>query len=193
MSEYALNNRGDVIGRLEEGHNYTGLIFDTGQDLGNGDIVECGGFRCYKYTIKNDLPVENIIKRYGIKDQYNDIVSDSHYHEMPIDGHEIDLEWEIKDSKYNVPKYYVDGSLVKPKPDIFDRPELAKIKKDVNDREKEKAIMILYRLEKQDLIMQDFIDWIYEGKPDASGGGDDERKIEYLEMRVEIKDIIADE
>lgn len=186
MYRYAVSNRGDVISKLDNGQNYPGNVYENKQDLGNGDTIMKGRFRCYKWKIINDKPVEQIIKRYGITDENNDIVSEQYYNKLPTNGHEIQDDLIIKDEKYNVPKYFLDGSIVKIKPNIGDRPELAEKIKSISDKEIENKILEKYSIGKEINYTKDLLNWIVDGKPE-----NDSRETKYNEMKIEIDKIKA--
>src|SRR4030042_2643549 len=113
MYNYAVDEKGNILKKLQDGDSYPGTIFRSEQDLGDGDIIETGGYRCYKFCIENDLPVERQIKRYGIKDDNNDIIISCYYHKKPVNGYELNDNVIVLDPTYNVPRLYVDGSIVK--------------------------------------------------------------------------------
>jgi hypothetical protein len=181
MYRYAVDENGNLISKLDEGQDYGYNIFESETDLGNGEIIGKGRFRCYRYMIVNDQPIEQQIKRYGIKDENNDIIIDMHYNSVPDTGIEIQEDIIVLDEKYDVPNYYVDGSIVKVKPNKGDRPELqAKIDK-IDDAETEDKIKEKYSVGKELKLMKLYMDWIKEGMP-----GDDPRQADYENMQAEI-------
>jgi hypothetical protein len=184
MNEYALNEQGDVIAKLEEGHNFQGPTFKTEQELGNGNAIEKNGYRCYKFTIKNDVPVENKIKRWGIPDGHGDIISDVYNHDPHESFYEIPEDYKLLNEKYGVPQYHVDGSVIKLKPDIKDRPEFAAACKIIDDNDIRLKIAQKFHITKELEIMKGYMDWLNDGKPE-----NDQRETDYNNMQAEIDTI----
>lgn len=181
MKDYAVNKLGEVIKRLEDGHTWTSSIYSTEQNLGDGDFIQKGDYRCYKYVIENDVPVQRQIKRYGVVDQYNDIVGAVYYHEKKDGTVEIDDNIDVFHPSYGIPQYHLDGSIVKKKSNMEDREELKEKAKEIKDAVILNQIESAYKPSKEMEIVKAYIDWIVDGKPN-----NDQRETDYNEMQTAI-------
>lgn len=181
--KYAVNNQNYIIAELPDIHNYPGTVYETDPPLvgGTNFTIEYGGFRCYKFKIVSGIHVEQIIKRYGVKDSYDDIIYALYTNDPSTDYYEISDSLVIKDSIYDVPLNKESGGSVIAKPDIKDRPELVTKVTKIDNTTIEEAIAVVYTLGKEFDVVKDYLDWVVAGKPAS-----DARETAYIAMQAAI-------